>query len=119
MHELQDDAEQSQLDPWQSDAAFLRAIIETQRDVAEVEFAPRAVMQMIVERTQQLTGSDGAAIELIEGEFVAVIPDLADTSAAAVVAAKIIGAFAAPFHICGAPVNVTCSVGVSLFPEDG
>ncbi len=47
--------------------AFLSAIIETQNDVAAVELDPVLVMQIIVERTQKLTGADGALIELIEG----------------------------------------------------
>ncbi len=76
------------------------------------------LQQVALRVSQSLRGGDTLA-RTGGDEFVAVIPDLADTSAAAVVAAKIIGAFAAPFQIGGAPVSVTCSVGVSLFPEDG
>ena len=51
-------------------SAFLSSIIETQSDIAAVELDTGIVMQMIVERTRALTGAEGAAIDVVEGDQV-------------------------------------------------
>jgi diguanylate cyclase (GGDEF)-like protein/PAS domain S-box-containing protein len=53
---------------WDEDA-LLSNIIETQSDLAAVELDPQIIMRMVAERTQRLTCADGAAVELIEGDF--------------------------------------------------
>jgi diguanylate cyclase (GGDEF)-like protein/PAS domain S-box-containing protein len=49
--------------------ALLSDIIETQSDLAAVELDPQVIMRMVAERTQRLTCADGAAVQLIEGDF--------------------------------------------------
>ncbi|HJV94188.1 MAG TPA: GGDEF domain-containing protein, partial [Azonexus sp.] len=51
-------------------------------------------------------------------EFAIVLPDLGDPQHAALVAEKIIECMNAPFLIDGAPVTVSTSIGISLFPAD-
>ncbi len=53
--------------PLADKTAFLSQVIDTQHDVTGVQLDSHTVMQMIVERTQNLTRADGAALELIEG----------------------------------------------------
>jgi diguanylate cyclase (GGDEF)-like protein/PAS domain S-box-containing protein len=49
----------------------LQRIVETQRDVAAASGTAESVMQLICRRTQEVTGADGAAVLLLEGdEFV-------------------------------------------------
>ncbi|MGF1470564.1 MAG: PAS domain S-box protein [Rubrobacteraceae bacterium] len=52
----------------QEDAERLAAIISTQRAIAIAEPDQESVLNLIVERSQELTGADGAVIEMIEGE---------------------------------------------------
>ncbi len=51
-----------------NDAKRLSAIIATQYDIATAELDLNKVMNLIVERTQNLTCASGAAIELVEGD---------------------------------------------------
>src|ERR1700722_1930624 len=47
----------------------LSLIVETQRDIAEAGNDLEAVMQLVAERSQALTGADGAMVNLIEGDM--------------------------------------------------
>ena len=51
-------------------------------------------------------------------EFMIVLPDLNDASAAAVVARKLIEATRAPFHVAGRDLRVTASFGGCVYPKD-
>jgi GAF domain-containing protein len=46
----------------------LERIIQTQRDVAAADLDLDCVMRLICERTQELTGADGATVLIVEGE---------------------------------------------------
>jgi PAS domain S-box-containing protein len=49
----------------------LRAIVETQQEISALQLDPEAVTAAIVERTQRLTGADGAVVQWLDGdEFV-------------------------------------------------
>jgi PAS domain S-box-containing protein len=50
------------------DAERLAAIISTQRAIVVAEPDQESVMKLIVERCRELTGADGAVVEMIEGE---------------------------------------------------
>ena len=50
------------------EATRLRAIIQTQQEINEVILDPDEVMRVVTERAEQLTGADGAVIELAEGD---------------------------------------------------
>lgn len=57
--------ERLQVEDWlRKDAERLAAIIATQQDIATTELDVLRVMQLIADRTQQLTGASGAAIAL-------------------------------------------------------
>jgi diguanylate cyclase (GGDEF)-like protein len=49
-------------------AAHLRAIIRTQTEIAASDLDPGAIMRLIAERAQELTGASAGLIELLEGE---------------------------------------------------
>src|SRR5439155_24829999 len=55
-------------DAMRSDAELLQAVIEVQQAVAAAGLDSATVMRVIVERSQGLTGADGACIEVIEGD---------------------------------------------------
>ena len=49
----------------------LHAIVETQQEISALQLDPDAVTAAIVERTQRLTGADGAVVQWLDGhEFV-------------------------------------------------
>lgn len=52
-------------------------------------------------------------------EFVVLMPDLARTSDAAMVANKIQASLAQPFTIFGQEIFVSASIGIALYPQDG
>jgi diguanylate cyclase (GGDEF)-like protein/PAS domain S-box-containing protein len=49
-------------------AARLERIVETQRGIAQADLDPQAVMGLICERTRELTGADGVAIAMLDGD---------------------------------------------------
>jgi diguanylate cyclase (GGDEF)-like protein len=49
-------------------AAQLRAIIQTQTEIAASDLDPEAIMQLIAERAQELTRASAGLIELLEGD---------------------------------------------------
>jgi diguanylate cyclase (GGDEF)-like protein len=50
------------------EVARLRAIIETQSAVAAVLQDPARVLEMVLARSEELTGADGAAVEVVEDD---------------------------------------------------
>jgi len=52
-------------------------------------------------------------------EFVVLLTSIAQASDAAVAAQRVVEAIVAEFSLKGNPINVTCSVGISMFPENG
>jgi len=58
-----------ELDLLADEAAFLSEIVETQSDVAAVELDLQTIMQMVAERTQRLTGADGASVLIVAGDW--------------------------------------------------
>jgi diguanylate cyclase (GGDEF)-like protein/PAS domain S-box-containing protein len=65
-------------------AERLSRIVETQRDIAAAGLDPERVMALLVERSQALTGADGAMVSLLDGSELV-------TRAAAGIAAATLG----------------------------
>ena len=51
-----------------TDAPSLAALVEVQHELARAGLDLGAVMRLITERTQHLTGAEGAVIEMAEGQ---------------------------------------------------
>src|SRR5271154_2564838 len=65
-------------------SARLALIVETQRKIAMAGDDLEAVMQLVAERSQDITGADGAMVNLIEG-------DVLHTRAVTGIAAGVVG----------------------------
>jgi len=52
-------------------------------------------------------------------EYVVLLPQIATESSAVAIADKIKQAMLTPFEIEGHAINITCSIGIALFPEHG
>jgi diguanylate cyclase (GGDEF)-like protein/PAS domain S-box-containing protein len=57
---------ESSPDLFSDEAAFLSQLIETQSDIAAIELDLPTIMQMVAQRTQRLTGADGASVQIVE-----------------------------------------------------
>jgi len=76
------------------------------------------VLREAAARISSTIRRNDTAARLGGDEFAIVLPDLGDPQHAARVAEKIIECMTAPFLIDGAPVTVSTSIGISLFPAD-
>ena len=74
---------------------------------------------MVAERLQHCVREGDTVARLGGDEFVLTLPQLSDSTDAAVVAQKALTALAAPFLCEGHDLHVGGSIGISLYPEDG
>ena len=52
-------------------------------------------------------------------EFVIMLPEVENTDVVALIAMKLLDTIAAPYLICENEIDVTTSIGISVYPEDG
>ena len=52
-------------------------------------------------------------------EFVVLLPEVSQAEDAALVAQKILSSISQPFHLDGHELRVSCSIGISFYPNDG
>lgn len=78
--------------------------------------------QLLIEVGQRLTDClrDSDVVARLGGdEFVALLHCHQDENCAETVAQKIVSAVAEPYHILGHELNITISIGISMFPQHG
>ncbi|MEW5757468.1 MAG: EAL domain-containing protein [Pseudomonadota bacterium] len=78
--------------------------------------------QLLVEaanRIKQIIREDDTVARLGGDEFIIVMEDIQEVQHVAVLAQKLMTAFAKPFHVKGHELHLTLSMGVSLYPRDG
>ena len=78
-----------------------------------------ALLQEAAARLQALMREQDTVARVGGDEFVAVLPSVKRPSDAAVAAQRVVNAMAAEFCVYGHSINVTCSVGISMFPDHG
>lgn len=77
------------------------------------------LLREVASRLSNLLREEDTLARIGGDEFVMVIPHLHKEKSAITVAQKIISCFDTPFTIQGHALEVTTSVGISLYPEDG
>lgn len=77
------------------------------------------ILQELAIRLKDIVGSSGIVARFGGDEFVVVVDDIADASMAAANAERLTRCFMDDFHLPGARMNISASVGISLFPEHG
>jgi diguanylate cyclase (GGDEF)-like protein/PAS domain S-box-containing protein len=77
------------------------------------------LLKRVAERLKRCARAQDTVARIGGDEFILVLNTVKDTAAAGSAAKRIMKALARDFTIEGRPVNIGCSLGVSLFPEHG
>jgi len=78
-----------------------------------------AVLQAIAARLSGLIRASDMAARLAGDEFLILLPNLAHASDAELIARKLVRALDCPLAVEGRDLQISGSIGVSLFPQDG
>ena len=77
------------------------------------------LLKAAAERLQTSIRASDTVCRLGGDEFTIILEDIGTADHAGRVAEKVVAALARPFRILDRDVHVSCSVGISMFPEDG
>jgi len=77
------------------------------------------LLKAVAERLRKCVRENDVVCRLGGDEFTVILRDIRTSGNAGQVAEKLVEALARPFQIVGRDVQVSCSVGISLFPQDG
>ncbi len=77
------------------------------------------LLQEVARRLQTFGREQDTVARLGGDEFLVVISSVKEVSDAAVAADRLVKAMTSGFDIQGHPITVTCSLGISIFPEHG
>ena len=77
------------------------------------------LLQQVAERLQHAIRSSDTVARIGGDEFIILLPAVDEFHHAALVAEKIQHSIALPFDIHGLEIQISCSIGVACFPEDG
>jgi diguanylate cyclase (GGDEF)-like protein len=78
-----------------------------------------ALLIIVAERLNTTLRDSDFIARLGGDEFLVVLPQISDRETATLVANKLVNAIAKPYPIKANTANVSASIGVSLFPQDG
>lgn len=78
-----------------------------------------ALLKQVATRLTEVLREQDTAARLGGDEFTIMIEDLQDPNHAGVIAEKILHQFAESFRVKGHNLNITPSIGISLYPSDG
>jgi diguanylate cyclase (GGDEF)-like protein/PAS domain S-box-containing protein len=77
------------------------------------------LLQAVAERLKTWGREQDTVARLGGDEFLIMLTHIKDTADAAVAAGRLMDAMTAEFVVDGHPLNVSCSIGISLFPGQG
>jgi diguanylate cyclase (GGDEF)-like protein/PAS domain S-box-containing protein len=77
------------------------------------------LLKDVAERLKKTAREQDTVSRLAGDEFLIVLTDVKDIPDAAVAAERFMDAMTAEFVVQGQPMNISCSLGISIFPEHG
>jgi diguanylate cyclase (GGDEF)-like protein/PAS domain S-box-containing protein len=77
------------------------------------------LLQQVARRLKTSIRASDTAARLGGDEFTVLMPDLTKTDDVDIVLGKILGVFETPFMLDGVATEVTTSIGISIFPDNG
>ena len=78
-----------------------------------------AILQETARRMKTILDEDDTLCRFGGDEFVLLLPNLSSANQASDVAEKLLGVMLEPVELKGEPHQLSLSIGVSLFPDDG
>jgi diguanylate cyclase len=78
-----------------------------------------ALLQAVARRLVDSLRKCDTAARIGGDEFLILIEDLAKPDAPAIIGDKILNELARPFRIHGTDLSISCSIGISVYPQDG
>jgi diguanylate cyclase (GGDEF)-like protein/PAS domain S-box-containing protein len=76
------------------------------------------LLRMAADRLRATVRGSDTVARLGGDEFIIMLSDIADASEVAVVAAKVLDVLNQPFAVAARPVQISASIGISIFPQD-
>lgn len=77
------------------------------------------LLKQVAKRLQASVRASDTVARLGGDEFIVLLPSVDQQQDAALVANKILTALNQPFNIAGHTINISCSIGVAVYPEHG
>jgi diguanylate cyclase (GGDEF)-like protein/PAS domain S-box-containing protein len=77
------------------------------------------VLKVAADRLDQVVRDEDTVARIAGDEFSIILEDIVDTESVAILASKILAAYASPFNIDHHELHVSASIGISLYPDDG
>ncbi|MBU1618749.1 MAG: diguanylate cyclase [Gammaproteobacteria bacterium] len=77
------------------------------------------LLQQVAERLQCVIRSSDTVARIGGDEFIILLPQIDESHHGAMVAEKIQQAIARPFDIHGLEIQISCSIGLACYPQDG
>lgn len=77
------------------------------------------LLKAVAKRLTVLMRAEDTIARFGGDEFVMIVPALQGNESSVSVAHKVLGAFGQPFKIKGMNINLSTSIGISLYPQDG
>jgi len=77
------------------------------------------LLVLVAERLVNLLRKEDTVARIGGDEFVVILNDLSSEKDPERISKKIIGELSRPFHVEGHELNISCSIGVSIYPRDG
>lgn len=78
-----------------------------------------ALLLEVAHRLRSVLREDDTLARLGGDEFIALLPELNEASEARKIAARLIDSISGPFFVDGQQFRIGCSLGISLYPDDG
>jgi len=77
------------------------------------------LLQVVADSLQSTIRQSDTVARMGGDEFMLIFEDVNGLEDAKVLGQKILSVFAQPFQVCGQTFQITASIGISLFPQDG
>jgi diguanylate cyclase (GGDEF)-like protein len=77
------------------------------------------LLQQFADRLRSMIRDEDSLVRLGGDEFVLLLADGYDESIPAHMAQRVLDTASVPFNVDGQELNITCSVGITVFPHDG
>lgn len=77
------------------------------------------LLQQVADRLKRVIRASDTVARIGGDEFIILLPQIDESQHAAVVVEKIQQALASPFDIHGLEIQISCSIGLACYPQDG